>query len=1332
MTALTVFIYHFFRRHKTVFYVTLLASAACFAFFGWKITFEEDITKLLPSVEQEGAEKLVFSNLKVKDKLFFLFTSASGGVEPEGLITACDGFVQTLLEKDSAHHVINNILYEVDESLLQDGIAFLYEHAPAFLDSSQYRRIDSLLAYVDSQMQENYTLLTSAAGMAYKEIIAQDPIALRKLFLAHAGSIGNGLGGNYAFYENHIFTADTSALVAFLSPNFKSFDSKQNTLLINLVTEEVEAFRQQHPEITLHYHGAPARSVFNSKRIKMDLLLTVSISLLLTLALLLICFRNKSTLFYLVVPVVYGVFFALSLIYFIKGSMSLMAIGIGAVVMGVAFSYCLHIITHYKYVSDPEQVLKDQTVPVILGVLTTIGAFMGLLFTESELLSDFGLFASLGLVGTTLFALLFLPQLFNPRSNKKSEKAFALLDKINAYPLEKQKWLIAAILAVSVVCFITSEKVKFDSDLQNIGYHDQQVLQSEQLLASKTADSLSTVYFAAVAKDVDAALASSVRLCARLDTLAASGLIKSYAAPSSLFIPAAEQQQRIARWKSYWTNEKKAAARQKITEAGNRHKFLPGTFDPFFALLDADYAPASLYDAEVIPPELMDNIIEHTGDSYLVFIPVRMERKQLMEAGSRVVTGQPGFVVVDPMYYTSDMVKTIHSDFNITLAISSLFVLVVLLVSLRNILLALLAFLPMGLSWYIVLGSMSIFGLEFNLINIIISSFIFGIGVDYSIFIMDGLLAKHRKGTPLLAYHKTAIFFSAVILIVVVASLLFAVHPAISSIGIATLIGMGATILMSYSLQPFLFSLLIKRYSFKGKRMENGLEPQEAFSIFNPPLSIKKKYDVIIIGSGLGGLECGYILARKGYSVCVLEQNPQIGGCLQTFRRGGAVFDTGFHYVGGLDEGQFLHKLFRYFDLLDLPWRRLDENGFAEIVLHGKSYFFASGYQRFVETLAGEFPHQRKQLANYAAFLKQVGDNISRSFLPGDDHAFSAGSLFGRSAWRFLQETVDDPLLRQVLSGASLTMELCAEKLPLYVFAQINNSFIQSAWRLDGGGSLIAEKLAGGIRQMGGTVLTKTKVTRLITKDNRIAAVEYNGEEQLQSRYVISDAHPALTLALLGEPSPLRKAYRNRINSLPNTYGMFTTHLQLKENTIPYLNRTVYLYKEQDVWNYCRYRPGAKTTAALVNCQTPRHGETCTTNIDILTPMHWEEVAQWSEGAQAGHRDEAYRQFKERKAEECIALAAEKIPGLKQAIEKIYTSTPLTYRDYTGTWNGSAYGIRKDYTNTLQTILPPQTPIPNLLLTGQNLNLHGVLGVSMTSFFTCAKIVGMEKLVSEL
>ena len=653
--------------------------------------------------------------------------------------------------------------------------------------------------------------------MVFRDVITRDPIAMRNMFLSTTEDIDNGLGGNYIFYNNHIFTPDTAIAVAFLSPNFKSFDSKQGTRLSDIIEKEIAAFQQQNPDIEILYHGAPVQSVYNSKRIKEDLLMTISISLVLIFVLLIICFKNKSTLFYLVVPVIYGALFALAVIYLIKGSMSLMAMGIGAIVMGVAFSYCLHIITHYKYVSDPKRVLKDQTVPLVLGSLTTIGAFTGLLLTNSELLQDFGLFASLGLIGTTVFCILFLPQFFNPATNRKSEKAFAILEKINLYPFEKQKWLIALILIVSVVCFITSDKVVFDSNLQNIGYYHDRVVRSQDLLASKANDNQATVYFAAVSENLDSALINGRRLCNRLDKAIDNNRITGYSAAFSLFVPTGEQEVRIRQWNSYWTPERKDDLREKIVEAGKKYKFAEHTFTPFFDMLDAEYEPVPMHDAEVIPKEILDNIIEYTDNRYLVFIPVQMDRKRLPEVGAGIVTDDPNFIVIDPMYYTSDMVKMIHSDFDTTLAISSLFVLAVLLISFRSIVLAVLAFLPMGLSWYIVLGCMSIFGMEFNLINIVISAFIFGLGDDYSIFIMDGLLAKYRTRAPLLVYHKTAIFFSAVILIIVTSSLLFAVHPAIHSIGASTLIGMGSTILIAYSLQPFLFALLITDRTEKGK-----------------------------------------------------------------------------------------------------------------------------------------------------------------------------------------------------------------------------------------------------------------------------------------------------------------------------------------------------------------------------------------------------------------------------------------------------------------------------------------------------------------------------------
>ena len=489
------------------------------------------------------------------------------------------------------------------------------------------------------------------------------------------------------------------------------------------------------------------------------------------------------------------------------------------------------------------------------------------------------------------------------------------------------------------------------------------------------------------------------------------------------------------------------------------------------------------------------------------------------------------------------------------------------------------------------------------------------------------------------------------------------------------------------------------------------------------------KFDVIIVGSGLGGLECGFILAKNGMKVCVLEQDAQTGGCLRTFRRGDMLFDTGFHYVGGLDEGQSLYRFFRYFGLLDLPWHRLDETGFDEVVIGKQSWLMANGYERFIDTLARAFPHQHRNLTNYAAFLKNVSDHFFDAFMPQREEEIYTSSLFTRSAYEFLNGTINDPILRKILSGTSLKMELNAEKLPLYVFAQINSSFIESAWRLRGGGWQIADKLTRQIQTMGGEVRTLSKVTRMVEKSGRISIVEVNDSEQLSAKWVISNAHPAYTLSLIDETKLIRRIYRKRIASLPNTAGMFTANIRLKSNSLPYQNRNLYIQAENaDLWHF---KQGSPLSSVLISYYVPETNEKYAPGIDLITSMYWNEVERWKDKP-AGYRGEDYVAMKAARTEACIEFVSGQIPELRDCIDKVFTSTPLSYHSYTNTVEGSAYGIQKDYSQPMYTILTPRTPIPNVLLTGQSLNLHGILGVSVTSFFTCAEILGMETVVKEL
>lgn len=482
------------------------------------------------------------------------------------------------------------------------------------------------------------------------------------------------------------------------------------------------------------------------------------------------------------------------------------------------------------------------------------------------------------------------------------------------------------------------------------------------------------------------------------------------------------------------------------------------------------------------------------------------------------------------------------------------------------------------------------------------------------------------------------------------------------------------------------------------------------------------KYDAVIIGSGLGGLECAHILSKAGMSVLLLERGTQAGGCLQSYRRLGLAFDTGFHYVGGLDEGQSLHSAFRHLGLLRLPWQRLD-NHFDRVTIGNQTFSFAQGYDAFVETLTAAFPAERDALNKYADMLKQCGEQQFDALNPQTGESSVLSRFFETSAYQYLTETFHDPLLINVLCGTSLKMELRKESLPLFTFAHGNGSFIESSWRLKGDGSLIVNSLTDGIRMHGGEIICNTEVRELVEKDGKLVHAVCSNGEIYEGTIFISNIHPAVTCNLVKQSSRMKKVYRSRITHLENTFGMFTVSLRIKPQTLRYFNWNQYIYKEPDVWTF--HLKNNPVSGVLVSCRIPEDGSKYVQQVDLLTPMNWSECEQWSH-TEVGRRGEDYKAMKKRVADECITLAERFIPGLRDRITGYYTSTPLTYRNYTLTPEGSAYGLRKDFRNPIITLLSPRTPIPNLLLTGQNLMLHGLHGVTMTALFTCAEVLGKE------
>ena len=818
MHRIFLLIYRFFDRHKALMYTTMGVSAAIFLFYGLKLQYEEDITKLLPESSVES--QLAFSSIELKDKIYIQITSADEPLAPEVLGERMNDFVDLLYEKDSSSRFISNILYKMEPEMAINALDFVLEHLPSFIDTSAYADFDKALQpeAIENQMWLNYSMMMEDETGDITKAITYDPLNLRNVVLGEA--IESAAGG-FNIIDGHLFCPDSTVATAYLAPAFRSLDSWAATEFSHMLAKAQQEFETAYPDVKVLAHGDPIGSVSNAGRIRSDLALTVGISIVLIMLLLGLCFKSFSFLWKMLLPILYGTVFSMACIYWIKGGMSLMTLGLGAIVLGVAISYCLHVLIHHFFVGDPEKLLRDESTPVSLGCITTVGAFCSLLFTESDLLRDFGLFASFALLGSTFFALVFLPH-FLPHSKADAEsKTFKQISRINNLPFDKTKWFLALIVVILGVGIAFSPKVKFDSDLRNLDYNSPSEIEAEKLFNEKNNDGFYHLYFATVSTDIDKALEADKSLMVILDSLKQKGVVHAYTDMiPKLFVTQNDQEQRIAAWNSYWTEERKDYAIGMVDKGAHDFGLNPMMFYEFKELLDADYEPASLLESGVVPENLLGNFIECNADNqYMVFTDVSMTFDDKDIVTDALVTNPKTFVL-EPFYYCKSMVEVIHDDFNIAVWISSIFVLVILLLSFRNVITALISFLPMVLSWFMVQGYMVLFGLEFNLINIIISTFIFGVGVDYSIFITEGLLAEARTGNrDMLTWHKVAIFFSAAILIIVVTSLLFAVHPSIRSIGLITLIGMVSTIMISYSLQPFVFWQMMKIPAYKRRVM---------------------------------------------------------------------------------------------------------------------------------------------------------------------------------------------------------------------------------------------------------------------------------------------------------------------------------------------------------------------------------------------------------------------------------------------------------------------------------------------------------------------------------
>lgn len=826
---LLVTIYRYFQSNRSVLWITVLCAFAVTAWFASKIQLEENINKFIPKDKQADEINFVLQNLKLTDKLVLTISNTdTASSETESMMQAAD-MIADSLHTDTYAPLLKDLTCKVSDNLMQQVYNTFYEHLPLFLTETDYQRISNSIQpdSLKTIVANDYKTLLSPSGIVLSKFIRQDPLNITALALKKMQDIQ--FDDNFEVNEGYIQTKDRKHLMLFLSPAFEPSDNKSaKRLLEGLDNINTQITAQLDNKITIEYYGAVAVAYGNSAQVKYDSLATSIIAVVCIILLLSLFFKRILVVLYILLPVAFGALFSLTILYFLKQEISAIALGAGSIVLGIAINYSLHFFTHYKHEQSVEKVIKDLSLPMLIGCSTTVGAFLSLQFAKSQALHDFGLFAAFSLIGALLFTVIVIPHLLK-RKNKQATpplpEKLSLIDRITNYRYDKNKPLVITTILLTLVFAFTSQYVSFESDMLKMNYQSEKLVEAQRHLDKINKFSLSTIYIVSQGSNLNDALKTNEKVTEKLQQLQRENIISKYSTVSTLLISDSLQQARINRWNTYWSKEKKDTLQKRLIEYGNTYKFKHDAFAQFYEQLNTTYTPVSLNELDTLKKLVVNDWVTEKPDLTTVvsLVKVAQEHKQDIY---NAFENTPAVVVFDKQRMSSMFVNIISSDFNLILIITSILVFGFMLLSHGRIELALINFLPMFISWLWILGIMGLLGLKFNIINIIISTFIFGLGDDYSIFIMDGLGQEYKFGRKNLASYKTSILLSVLTTIIGIGVLIFAKHPALQSIAAITIIGMITVLFISFIVQPLCYNFLILN------RKKRKLLPYTALNLF--------------------------------------------------------------------------------------------------------------------------------------------------------------------------------------------------------------------------------------------------------------------------------------------------------------------------------------------------------------------------------------------------------------------------------------------------------------------------------------------------------------------